>query len=206
GAERFLRQRLAVLDELARLCPLAARGSPDGDRLDVLAAEDGAAAAASRMSPVMRDRRVPDAALAGGSDRGDLEAGAEPRLHRRFRIGARRAAQVIRGLEPHTAVVDHQRRERRGAADDDDGVAAAALAGNSEAAAGEGVVEAIGQRASTDDGELGGGGERTADERAEDEGNRRGRVRRARPGAALLEQQPRAEAGAADETAEHVFR
>ncbi len=59
-AERAFRQRLAVLGQLARLRPLAALRAAHGDRLDVLAAEHGAAAAASGVAAVVRDRRVAD--------------------------------------------------------------------------------------------------------------------------------------------------
>ena len=58
-------------------------------------------------------------------------------------------------------------------------VAAGLLAGDRKAAARERIVEAAGQRTEADDGELGGGGERTADERTEGEDERR--VRRERP-------------------------
>ena len=91
----------------------------------------------------------------------------------------------------------------RRASDDDDGVAAAALAGNGEAAAGERVVDALGQRALADDGELRGGGQRAADQRAEGEDERRLGRERIGVRAAFVEQQPRAEAAAADELAQH---
>ena len=82
--ERPFRQVLAVLGQLARVRPLAALGAAHGDRLDVLAAQHGAAPAAAGVAAVVRDRRVADRVLAGGADRRDLIVGAEPRFQRRF--------------------------------------------------------------------------------------------------------------------------
>ncbi len=117
--------------------PLDALRAAHGDRLDVLAAEHGPAAAAAGVPAVVRDRRVADGTLAGGPDRRDPVVGAEPRAQLFFRHRTRLAAHVIGRLEPYLAIVDHEHRQPRRTADDDDGVAAGALAGNGKAAARE---------------------------------------------------------------------
>ena len=81
-AERPLRQVAAERGQLARVRPLAALRAAHGDRLDVLAAEHRAAAAAAGVAAVVRDRGVAHGALAGRADRGDPEVGAEPRSQR----------------------------------------------------------------------------------------------------------------------------
>ena len=95
-AERPLRQIAAERGQLARVRPLAALRPAHGDRLDVLAAQHRAAAAAAGVPAVVRDRRVADRALAGRPDRRDAVVGAEPRAQRRFGLLARRAAQIRR--------------------------------------------------------------------------------------------------------------
>ena len=97
-------------------------------------------------------------------------------------------------------------RELRRPSDDHDRVAAAALAGDREAAAGERIVDPIRQRALADDGKLGRGGQRAADQRAEREDQRRIGRERIGTRVALLEQQPGAEPTAAEELPQHRFR
>src|SRR5262245_32935794 len=75
--ERPLREIPAVLDQGAGIRPLAPLCPANGDGLDALAAEDGAASAAARMTAVVGDRRVSDRALAGGTDRRYLKVCAE---------------------------------------------------------------------------------------------------------------------------------
>src|SRR5436853_7871674 len=96
--------------------------SADGDRLEVLAAHHGAAAATAGMPSVVRDRRVADRALSGRANRRDLIVMTELRLDRVLGRTARLAAQCLGRLEPHPAVVDHERRQRWRATDDDDGI------------------------------------------------------------------------------------
>src|SRR6185436_1210290 len=115
-------------------------------RLDVLAAQHRAAAAATGVAPIVRDRRVENAALAGWPDRGNAIVGAESRAQLFFRDVTRIARDIVRRLEPDLSVVDHQNRLRGRPPDDDDGVAAGALAGHGKTAARERVVEAAGER------------------------------------------------------------
>ena len=191
GTERPFRQRLAVFGELARMRPLAPLRAADGNRLQVLAAEHRAAAAAAGMASVVRDRRVADPAFPGGANRRDLIVRAEAGLERRFRGTTRCPTKIFRRLEPDLPVINDQGRQRCGPSDDDDGVAAATLAGNRESAAGERIVDPIGQRTLADDGKFCGRGQRAADQWAEDEDERRLWRERIRARAALLEQQPR---------------
>ena len=91
-----------------------------------------------------------------------------------WQVAPRYAAAGSRRTRPLRPVLfDDEHRERCGATDDHDRIAAAALAGHSKAAAGQRVVDSIGQRALADDGELGGGRQRAADQRAEGEDQRR---------------------------------
>ncbi len=100
--------------------------------------------------------------------------------------------------------VDHERARLRAGAAHHDRVVARALARDREVARGQRVVEPLGQRRLGHDGELGARRERRADERGEDEGERRrGRERVAAVGSELR-QQVRAEAGAADRAPQHV--
>ena len=96
GPNDRLRQVAAELGQLVRMRPLAALRAAHGDRLDVLAAQHGAAAAAAGVAAVVRDRRVADRVLAGGADRGDLIVGAKPRAQRRLGHLACGAAKVRR--------------------------------------------------------------------------------------------------------------
>src|SRR5687767_9906236 len=75
---------------------------------------------------------------------------------------------------------------------------ASAPARQGEAAAGERVVEPIGQRAAADDGELGGCRQRTADQRTEGEDDRRLGGKWLRRRATLVQEEACAEAAAAD--------
>src|SRR5207244_11447251 len=81
GTEGSLRQVAAQFGELLRVGQIASMRSAHGNSLDVLAAKHRAAAAASGMPPVVRDRRVADEALAGRPDRRNPVVGAEPGPH-----------------------------------------------------------------------------------------------------------------------------
>ncbi len=215
-AERSLRQVAAQCRQLLRSGPVAAVRPADGNGLDVLAAKDGATAAPAGVPAVMRDRRVKHTPLARRSDRGNPIVGSEPGPQLVLGHRTRIATHVICRLEPNVSVIDNQHRQRPRPPDDDDGVAAALLAGDGKTAAGERVVEATGQRARADDGELGGGGKRTANERTESEDERRcGRERIGELGSGvtpgptpdpIFQEQPRAKTAAADVLTEYGFR
>src|SRR6185436_10292057 len=76
-------------------------------------------------------------------------------------------------------------------------------AGDGEAAAGERVVDAIGQRTLADHCKLRRGGQRTADQRTEGKDEWSSRVERVEVCAPFVEQQPHAQAAAANELAQH---
>ena len=110
--ERPLRQVAAERGQLARVRPLAALRAAHGDRLDVLAAQHGAAAAAAGVAAVVRDRGVADRVLAGRADRRDPIVGAEPRSQRSLRSpGTSRRARPPADSSAHLAVVDDQHRQ-----------------------------------------------------------------------------------------------
>ncbi len=203
--ERFDRSRLNAVSSpgyahAVRCVPRTA------NRLDVLAAEHGAAAAAAGMATVVRDGGIAHGALGRRSNRGNPVVGAQPCAQRVLGRLAGLAAQLLGWLEPDGPVVHDQHRQRGRAADDDDGIAAAALARQREAAAGQRVVEPLGQRAAADDGELRGRGERTADERAEREDERRFGRHRIGDRPAFVQQQARAKTASADICAQHRLR
>src|SRR6185295_17752450 len=124
-------------DERVGIGPLTSLRAAHRHGLDVLRAEYGAGTAAAGVPAVVRDRRVADAALPRRPDRCNPEIGTEPGPHLLLGHRTRVAAQVLRGLEPDLAIVDHDQRERARTPDDDDGVAAAAFAREHEAAAGQ---------------------------------------------------------------------
>ena len=71
------RRSRAAASTLARVGGGDLRRGADRDRLEVLRAHHRAQPAAARVPPVVRDRGVPDAALAGRADRRDPPAPAE---------------------------------------------------------------------------------------------------------------------------------
>jgi hypothetical protein len=134
--------------------PLAPLRTPHRNRLDVLAPQHGATAAAAGMTPVVGDGGVSHATFTGGTNGRNAVIGAEPRAQLLFCHAARFASHVISRFEPYLPIVNDEHRQGRRTPDDDKGIAAGALAGEREAAAGQGVVEASGQRAATDDGKF----------------------------------------------------
>ena len=90
-------------------------------------------------------------------------------------------------------------------ADDHQRIAAEAFTGDRKSAARQRVVDALGQRALADDGELGGGRQRAADQRAEREDEWRFRSQRIAVRRAFVQQQPHAESAAAQELAQRRF-
>jgi hypothetical protein len=158
--ERSPRQVATELGDLARLRPLAAVRPADRDRLDVLAAEDGAAATATGMTAVMRDRRVTDSPFPRRTDRRNPIIRAVACAQLLFRHRTRIATDVVGRVEPRVAVVDNENRQRRCTTHDHDRVTPTAFAGEREAAARKRIIESPGQRAAADDGEFGGCGER----------------------------------------------
>jgi hypothetical protein len=207
GAERPLRQILAQRRQLARMGPLDSARTADRDRLDLLGAQHGAAAAAPSMPSVVRDGGVAYEPLASGTDRGNSIARTETALQRCFRLLARDIAILGGGFEAHPVrFVDDQHRELGGAADDDDGVAAAGLADNREAAARQRVVDAAGERALADDGELRRCRQRTPDQRAERKDERRLGCQRVHAGRAFVQEQAGAKATAAKELPQQLLR
>ncbi len=161
------------------------------------------------MPAVMRDRRVKHTPLARRSDRGNPIVGPEPGPQLVLGHRTRIATHVICRLEPNVAVIDDQHRQRPRPPDDDDGVATALFAGNGETAAGERVVEATGQGARADDGELRRGRKRTANERTEGEDQWRvwrQRVWKMGSGVIFVQEQPRTETAAADVLPKYIVR
>src|SRR5438128_2519650 len=78
------------------------------------------------------------------------------------------------------------------------------LAGDGKAAAGQRIVNTLGERALANDGKLCRRRERAADERAEKKSKRRFRRERIDGCTAFAQQQPRSQSAAAEETAEHI--
>ena len=201
--KRPLRQVAAQFGERLRLGPLAALRAAHRDRLDVLAAEDGAAATAPGMSSVVRDRGVTDRALPGRANRSNAVVRPQPRSQLLFSLVTRSAKDLVSRVQSNLPIVNDEDGPCGGAADNDDGVAATALAGHRESAAGQRVIEPVGQRTSRDDGKLGGGGEGTTDEWTEDKDERCFRRQRIGRGSALVEEQSRAKSAASDVLPEH---
>jgi hypothetical protein len=81
------------------------RPSVDRDRLQVLRTHDRAQPAAARVPPVVRDRGVPDAALAGRPDRRHPPAGTELAAQMTVRISGGHARQVRGAHEPGPVAV-----------------------------------------------------------------------------------------------------
>src|SRR5687767_10909028 len=97
------------------------------------------------MTAVMGDGGVANAVLTGRTDGCDPEVRTQARAQLLVACLASRACNVSCGFQAHFTVVDDQHRKFRRAPDEDDGVTAAAFAGDGKAAAGERVVDAIGQ-------------------------------------------------------------
>jgi hypothetical protein len=157
------------------------------------------------MTAVVRDGRVANPVLPRRTDRGDSKVGIETSAQPRVGGLASQAGTVRRRLDAHGTVVDDYHRQFRRPSDHHDRVAAAALAGDGKAAAGEGVVDALGKRTLADHRKLRRRRQRTADERAERKDERRARIERVEVCATLIKQQPHAQAAAADELAQHRF-
>ena len=92
-AERFVRQSSGQLDELRGCAQSHALRTADGNRLDILRTQHGAAAAAAGVPAVVRNRGVAHQPLAGRADRGDLKIGAESLAQPILRLAIRQAPQ-----------------------------------------------------------------------------------------------------------------
>src|SRR6202007_2175786 len=154
NASRFARvpssRYLAVAGpkERSRRSRAAARTAAGaaGDRRGFLAPQAGAETAAPRVPAVVRDRRVPDAALAGRADRRDPPAPAKQIAQLPVSIRGGQAGQVGRVTQPHAVPIDEQHRRAGGAAGDHDRVVSGELARDGELDGGERGGEAPRQR------------------------------------------------------------
>ena len=200
------RRSRAACEDRGRVGCRDLRRRADRDRLQVLRAHDRAEAAAAGVPAVVRDRRVPDAALAGRADRGHPPAPAEFAAQLRVGVGGGHAAEVGRVDEPGAVAVDEQCRGLACAAADHDRVVAGELPGDRELAGGQRVGQHPGQRRLRHHGELRAGGQRRAHQRREHERQRRRGVQGAGPRRPQPVQQPGAEAGAADVRAQDLIR
>ena len=104
-------------------------------------------------------------------------------------------------LQTDASIIDDQRRGCRGPSQNHDRVATATLAGDREAAARQRIVDPIRERALADDGKLGGGGERAADQWTEREHERGFWRKGVGARVTFFEQQPRAQAASTQELA-----
>ena len=186
--------------------------APDGDGLDPLRAQDRAQAAPAGVPAVVAERRERDQPLARRADRRDLPVGAvlgaDAVLGLARRGGPRgrpRAGTSTRGSSRPSAVDEDDRRLVAGARDRDR-VDPRPLRGDREVRRAEGVAEPAGQRADRDDGELGRGRQRAADQRAEREDQRRVGAERVGAGGRLVGDDPGPQADPAEEVAERPRR
>ena len=122
----------------------------DHDGLEVLAAEHGADAAASRdalaVPPVVRHRGEAHAPLTGGTDRDRVSIGALGGDECRHAVASRAAPERVGGLDRRTLFGHDQVRRRRRASGDAHRVEARALERGGQATAERRVEEEAGQR------------------------------------------------------------
>ena len=188
GEQVGQRAQLAVLGRgrAERAGPQVARGREHGrrirrrdfgggthrDGLELLGAQHRAQAAAPGVPPVVGDRGVADATLPGRPDRGHPPA--PPEALPQPLLGLRRGQPAqVGGVDQARAVtIDQQHGRPLAGAAHHDRVVAGELAGDREMTGSERVVQHAGQRGLGDNGELGAGGQRGADERGEHEGQR----------------------------------
>ena len=115
--------------------PFAGLRAAHRDALDVLAPKHGAAPAAPGVPPVMRDRAVPNTALAGGADRGDAVIGTERGVQHVLCSRTRLATKRLRRFETHRTVINDEHGQIVRAADEDNRIASRTLGGHGKAAA-----------------------------------------------------------------------